>query len=144
MRSWAYLCTTMPELTPDMVDAFNALKVFPLATASKDGVPNVVPMGSVFLIDPETIWIGDNFMHKSLKNVLENPKAALYLYGAGAKGCYQIKGDVTVKTSGAEHAHMVEMLHEKKPNLPAKSLLILKITSVFECMPGADAGKQLI
>ena len=101
-------------------------------------------MGSVFLIDPETIWIGDNFMHKSLKNVLENPRAALYLYGAGAKGCYQIKADVTVKTSGAEHARMVEMIHEKKPNLPAKSLLILKITGVFECMPGAEAGKQLI
>lgn len=134
----------MPGLTPEMIEAFNALKVFPLATASKDGVPNVAPMGSVFLIDPETIWIGDNFMHKSLKNVLENPKAAIYIYGAGAKGCYQVKADVTVKTSGPEHARMAEMIHEKKPNLPAKSLLILKVTSVFECMPGADAGKQLV
>jgi predicted pyridoxine 5'-phosphate oxidase superfamily flavin-nucleotide-binding protein len=134
----------MPALTPEMIEAFNALKVFPLATASQDGIPNVVPMASVFLIDPETIWIGDNFMHKSLKNVLENPRAALYVYGPGAKGCYQIKADVTVKTSGAEHARMAEMIHEKKPNLSAKSLLILKITSVFECMPGADAGRQLV
>lgn len=144
MRYRGYLLTTMPALTQEIIEAFNALKVFPFATASKDGVPNVAPMGSVFLIDPETIWVGDNFMHKSLKNVLENPKAALYLYGAGAKGCYQIKADVTVKTSGPEHARMTEMIHEKKPNLPAKSLLILKITGVFECMPGADAGKQLL
>lgn len=134
----------MVSLNSDMIEAFNALKVFPLATASKDGIPNVAPMGSVFLIDPETIWVGDNFMHKSLKNVLENPKAALYLYGAGAKGCYQIKADVTIKTSGPEHERMAAMIHEKKPNLPAKSLLILKITGVFECMPGTDAGKQLI
>ena len=134
----------MAALTPDMIEALKAVKVFPLATASKDGIPNVAPMGSVFLIDPETIWIGDNFMHKSLKNVLENPKAAIYIYGPGAKGCYQVKADVTVKTSGAEHAKMVEMIHNMKPNLPAKSLLILKITSVFECMPGANAGKQLV
>lgn len=134
----------MAALTPEMIESFNAVKAFPLATASKDGIPNVVPMGSVFLIDPETIWIGDNFMHKSLKNVLENPKAALYIYGPGAKGCFQVKADVTVKTSGAEHSRMAEMVHAKHPNLSAKSLLILKITSVFECMPGAEAGKQLI
>ena len=134
----------MAALTPAMKEAFEALKVFPLATASKAGIPNVVPMGSVFLIDDETIWIGDNFMHKTLQNVLENPKAALYLYGPGAKGCFQIKADVTVKTSGEEHAKMKAMIHEKKPNLPAKSLLILKVTEVFECMPGAEAGKKLV
>jgi len=134
----------MTALTPEMKAAFEAVKVFPLATASKSGIPNVAPMGSVFLMDDETIWIGDNFMQKTLANVLENPKAALYVYGAGAKGCYQIKADVTVKTSGEEHARMKAMIHEKKPNLPAKSLLILKITEVYECMPGAEAGKRFL
>ncbi len=134
----------MVALTPEMKDAFSQVKTFPLATASKSGVPNVAPMGSVFLIDDETIWIGDNFMLKSLKNVQENPKAALYIYGPGAKGCFQVKGDITVKTDGPEHARMKAMIHEKKPNLSAKSLLILKITDVFECMPGADAGKKLL
>lgn len=134
----------MTALTPEIKEAIEAIKVFPLATASKSGIPNVAPMGSVFLIDDETIWIGDNFMQKSLQNVLENPKAAIYVYGPGAKGCYQIKGDITVKTSGEEYAKMKAMIHEKKPNLPAKSLLIFKITDVFECMPGADAGKKLL
>jgi len=126
------------------MDAIKEIKVFPFATASKNGVPNVAPMGSVFQIDPETIWIGDNFMVKSLANVLENPKAALYVYGPGVKGCFQIKADVTVKTSGPEYEKMKEMIHAMKPNLPAKSLLVLKITEVFECMPGAEAGKRLL
>ncbi len=133
----------MTALTAEMQKAFEVIKVFPLATASKSGIPNVVPMASVFLIDEKTIWIGDNFMQKTLANVLENPKAALYVYGAGAKGCLQIKADVTVKTSGEEHAKMKAMIQEKKPNLPAKSLLILKITEVYECMPGTEAGKQI-
>lgn len=134
----------MAALTQVMKDAFEVVKVFPLATASKAGIPNVAPMGSVFLIDDETIWIGDNFMHKTLENILENPKAALYLYGPGAKGCFQIKGDVVVKTSGEEHAKIKAMIQEKKPNLPVKSLLIMKITDVFECMPGAEAGRKLL
>ena len=133
----------MTVLTEEMQIAFKAVKVFPLATASKSGIPNVVPMASVFLIDEKTIWIGDNFMQKTLANVLENPKAALYVYGAGAKGCLQIKADVTVKTSGEEHAKMKAMIHAKKPNLPAKSLLILKITEIYDCMPGTEAGKQI-
>jgi len=33
---------------------------------------------------------------------------------------------------------------DKKPGLPAKSLLIMKITEVFECMPGPSAGKKLL
>lgn len=134
----------MTALTPEMKKAFDVVTVYPLATASKSGIPNVAPMGSVFLVDDETIWIGDNFMHKTLANVLENPKASIYVYGAGAKGCIQIKGDITVKTSGEEHAKMKAMIQEKKPNLPAKSLLILKITEVYDCMPGAEAGKQIL
>lgn len=134
----------MVALTGEMTEAFRAVKTFPLATSSKEGVPNVAPMGSVFLIDPETIWIGDNFMHKTLANLTENPKAAIYVYGPGAKGCYQIKADVSIRTSGPEHEKLKTMVQGKKPNLCCKSLLILKITDVFECMPGLDAGKKLL
>lgn len=134
----------MTALTPAIMDAFKEMKVFSLATASKSGVPNVAPMGSVFLIDEETIWIGDNFMSKTLANVLENPKAAIYIYGPGIVGCYQIKADVTVKTSGEEHAKLKAMIQEKKPNLSVKSILILKVSEVFDCMPREGAGKRLL
>ena len=50
------------KLTPEMMEAFRAGRIFPLATASKDGEPNVSPMGAVYLRDAETIWIGDQFM----------------------------------------------------------------------------------
>ena len=39
----------MVELTSEMTEMFKAAKYFPLATASKSGEPNVVPVGSVFL-----------------------------------------------------------------------------------------------
>ena len=52
----------MAKMTQQMADIFRATKTFMLATASKDGVPNVAPMGMVILQDDlETIWIVDNY-----------------------------------------------------------------------------------
>jgi len=134
----------MPQLTEEMIQSFRAMKFFPLATASRDGEPNVVPMGAVFLMDPETIWIGDQFMKTTIQNVKENPRASLYVWGPDVKGCYKIKATVTVKTSGQEYETMKMKVKEKKPTLNCRSLLILKITGVYECLPGQDAGKILI
>ena len=52
----------MVKLDEKMKTAFSKVKIFPVATASKDGVPNVVPIGFCQLVDDETIWIADNFM----------------------------------------------------------------------------------
>ena len=134
----------MAKLTEEIIESIGKLKVFPLATASKDGVPNVAPMGALIVKDPETIWIEDNFMNKTLANVEENPKAAIFVYGAGAKGCFQIKADVIVKKSGTELKEMKAKMEAAKPGLPGKGLLILKVTDVFQCMPGPEAGKKLI
>jgi predicted pyridoxine 5'-phosphate oxidase superfamily flavin-nucleotide-binding protein len=39
---------------------------------------------------------------------------------------------------------MKKMVQEKKPGLPAKSLLLVKITEVYEYMPGLSAGKKIL
>jgi hypothetical protein len=131
-------------MTDEIIEAVGKMKAFPLATASKDGIPNVAPMGAYRIKDSETIWIQDNFMNKTLAIVEENPKAAVYIYGDGAKGCYQIKADVIVKKSGPELEEMKAYVEERKPGLPGKGLLILKVTGVFQCRPGPEAGKQLL
>jgi predicted pyridoxine 5'-phosphate oxidase superfamily flavin-nucleotide-binding protein len=84
----------MAQMTPEIMTALRAGRIFPLATASGNGEPNVAPMGGVFARDPETIWIGNQFMKTSIQNVLENPRACLYVWGPGITGCYKIKGDV--------------------------------------------------
>jgi predicted pyridoxine 5'-phosphate oxidase superfamily flavin-nucleotide-binding protein len=50
---------------------------------------------------------------------------------------------VVVKTSGAEYEKVKAMIKAKNEKFPAKSLLILTITEVFECTPGASAGKKI-
>ena len=134
----------MVRLTAKMVEAFRAGRIFPLATASKDGEPNVAPMGAVYLRDAETIWIGDQFMKTTLENVLENPRACLYVWGPGIKGCYKVKGDIAVFTGGADYETMREEVKKAKPNLLCRSLLVMKVTAVYDCMAGEHAGERLV
>ena len=65
------------------------------------------------------------------------------LWDPEKKRCFQIKGTITVKTSGPEYEKIKARIKTKGPRYPAKGLLVLKITEVFNCTPGADAGKKI-
>ncbi len=134
----------MTNLTSEIKEAFHKMKIFPVATSSKDGVPNVAPIGIVELVSDDTIWITDNFMKKTLENLKENPKIAMYIWGPEIKGCYQIKGTASIKSHGKEYDEMKAKINKKNPALPARSLVIVKITEVYECSPGANAGNKVI
>jgi len=134
----------MVKLTAEMKEAFSKMKVFPFATATREGTPNVIPLGIVWLIDDETIWVVDNFMNKTLSNLRVNPKVALYVWGPEIKGCCQIKGVASIRTSGKEFDDMKARVNQKNPALPARSLVIIRITEVFECQPGPKAGMKVL
>jgi uncharacterized protein len=134
----------MVKLTAEMKEAFGKMKVFPVATATKDGTPNVIPLGIAWLMSDDTVWFVDNFMNKTLSNLRVNPKIAFYLWGPEIKGCYQIKGVADIKVSGKEYDEMKAKINEKNPALPARSLVIVKITEIFECKPGPTAGVKIL
>jgi predicted pyridoxine 5'-phosphate oxidase superfamily flavin-nucleotide-binding protein len=134
----------MVKLSEEIKTAFSKVKIFPVATASKDGIPNVVPIGFCQLMDDETIWIVDNFMLKSLANLKENPNVAIYVWGPDTGGCFQIKGKANVIDSGEKFEKMRSIVNSAKPGLPAKTLVEVEITEVFQCAPGPGAGKKLL
>ena len=134
----------MVKLNADMKEMFEKAPIYPLTTASKEGEPNVAPMKSVWLVDDETLHICDNYMNKSLANLQENPRAALYFWGPDTKGCVQVKGDVEIRTSGEEYERVKAKMKEKGDKYPAKSLIVLKIKEIYNCAPGEDAGKKLL
>lgn len=134
----------MVALTGEIKTAMATMKAFPVATASAGGWPNVVPIAFVELVDDETIWLADNFMKKTLANILENPKISLYVWGPETKGCYQIKGTVEYLTSGPDFEKMQFTVRAKMAQAPAKGLIVMKITDVFQCNPGPEAGAKLL
>ena len=134
----------MVALSNEIKEILTRTKVMPMATASKSGIPNVAPMASIQLVGDDTVWIMDNYMVKTLENLKENPVVALYFYDVESKRCFQIKGATEIRTSGPEYEQFRDRVKTKSDKYPAKSLIIMKITDVFECTPGKEAGKKVL
>ena len=70
----------MAKLTQEMQEMFNRVGIKQLATAGKNGVPNVVPINFMKLLDEETILASAVFMTKTFNNLKENPVCAISIW----------------------------------------------------------------
>lgn len=131
----------MVNLSEEMKTAFLKVKPFPVATASKDGVPNVVPIEFCWLEDDESVWIGDNFMVKSWQTLKKIPLCNLCL-GPETGGCFQIKEKEQIYSSGEKFEKMKANVHASKPGLSAKSLIEVKILGFSGMLQGLKQGKN--
>jgi hypothetical protein len=132
----------MVKLTDEIKESLTGTKIVFLATASKEGTPNVVPIGAFKLLDDETLLISDQFFNKTLKNLRENPKIAISYWGE--KGGFQIKGSITLHTNDEVFKQDVAWMKELRPNLVPKSAVVMKITEAFIVKAGPDAGKKIL
>jgi len=113
----------MVQLTDEIKESLAATKIVFFATASKDSVPNAVPIGAFKLLDDEAILISDQYFNKTLANMKENPKVAISFWGE--KGGYQIKGTVTLHTSDEIFRKDVAWMKELRPQLVPKSAVVM-------------------
>jgi uncharacterized protein len=132
----------MVKLTDEIKESLTGTKVFFLATSSRDSRPNVVPIGAFKLLDDGTALISDQFFNKTLRNLKENPQVAVSWWGT--KGGFQIKGPVTIHTSGDIFDQDVAWVKSIRADLQAKSAVVMKITDVYQVKPGAEAGKKIL
>ena len=68
-----------------MKEAFGKMKVFPVATATKEGTPNVIPPGIAEHLRDDTLCFVDNFMTKTLSTFRVKPKIAFFIWGLISK-----------------------------------------------------------
>jgi hypothetical protein len=130
------------KLTEEVKETVKGVKNIFLATCSKAGVPNVIPMGAFKVLDDETILLSDQFMQKSLTNMKENPRIAIAYWGE--KGGFQIKGTVTLHTNDQVFKDDVAWVKGIKATLNPKTAIVMKITDVYVVKPGPDAGKKIL
>jgi predicted pyridoxine 5'-phosphate oxidase superfamily flavin-nucleotide-binding protein len=129
-------------LTEEMKDAIEKDNLVFLATATKDGVPNVVPIGFARPIENDTILIVDNFLKKTRKNLEDNPKAALVVRDA-SKAPYQFKGSVEIVESGKYFDQAVDWATSVMSQLSPKAAVLLKVEEVYSVQPGPGAGSKV-
>ena len=135
----------MAKMNQRIKEIFEKQETIVLATATKDGLPNVVPVNAKKIIDDETILISDQFFNKTLKNLQVNPQLAITVWDK-LEG-YQIKGTATIETSGKRFEETAKWIDEigKKLNLPIKSkgAIIVKLTEIYNVSPGPQAGTRV-
>ena len=132
----------MVRLTDEIKESLRATKTAFLATASKKGIPNVVPIAAINDLDDGTILISDQFFNKTLQNMKENPRIALSWWGE--KGGFQIKGSITIHTNDAVFKKNITWMKEKFPAFTPKSAVLVTITDVFLVKPGPEPGKKIL
>jgi predicted pyridoxine 5'-phosphate oxidase superfamily flavin-nucleotide-binding protein len=135
----------MARLTKDMKDVMEQTRGHAIATCTKDGIPNVVPIHFVKILSDDEIMMADVFMKKTYENIQHNPVMAISVWDWDAKPRkgYQLKGTPRIETSGKIYDMAVEMVKAEKPDLTAKSAVVVKITDIFVTSPGPDAGKNV-
>jgi predicted pyridoxine 5'-phosphate oxidase superfamily flavin-nucleotide-binding protein len=133
----------MGKLSTALKNAIEKAELFPLATASDSGLPNVVPIKFVLIENDDELWLVDNFMDKTLQNLQQNPAAALNILIPDDNISFQIKGHTRIETEGANYQRMRDVVLKVKPDAPAKSLIVMDITEIFDCWPGNKIGQRL-
>ncbi len=128
-------------MTEEMMDAIEKDLVF-LATASSEGIPNVVPIGFARPIDNGSILIADNYMNKTRKNIEENPNVAIVTKDA-QKNPYQFKGTAEIFDSGKIFDEVVEWAQNVMTKLNPKAAIVIKVTEIYSVQPGPEAGKKV-
>ena len=135
----------MAQMTERMKALFDKVLTVVLSTVSEDGIPNAVPVGAKKIIDDETILMSDQFFNKTLANMKANPRVAVTFW-EDHEG-YQLKGSVTIETSGQRFEDAARWIDERSKELgfplKSKGAVILQIEEIYGVAPGPGAGRKL-
>jgi len=134
----------MVRLPQNVIDALNRCKPFPLATCSKEGVPNVAYVGALKVLDDGTLLVANNFMKKTIANIEQNPVAAVVVWDPKSAESYQVKFAVEVVDSGEQFEEFKAGIKKKFPKFPVHSMLVLRPTEVYNSMHGDHAGERIV
>jgi len=129
----------MAKLTSEMRAMFER-QLSVIATASKDGTPNIGPKGSMYVFDDETLAYSEGTGEKTLRNLQQNPKVAVMVVDREKTDGYQIKGTAELLTSGDFFEKVAKKQEERKRPRP-KSVVKVRIEEIYSVKPGMTGKK---
>ncbi|MFQ5665562.1 MAG: pyridoxamine 5'-phosphate oxidase family protein [Candidatus Binatia bacterium] len=90
----------MARLTQEMKDLIDRVRFCNAATASRDGLPNVSPKGSIMWLDDETIAFCDFRSIHTRENLKTNPQIAVSIVDGDHGRFFQLKGTAELLGAG--------------------------------------------
>jgi len=129
---------------PKFVQEFFPGKMAWVATATREGVPNVTPKGTVKVLDDQHVVFADLFSLKTRQNLEQNPKVAVTVIDPSTHKGYQVKGTAELLSSGPLYDQMAADLKGALATLPVPKYVVkISVESVYDQSVGPDAGKQI-
>ena len=101
----------MVKLTPREIAFLKSNAVCRLATASKDGRPQVTPV--VYALDETSFVVAVDYGTKKLKNVRENPNVALVVDRLRPTKAVAVEGKCKVYERGSEYLRLLGLLMKR-------------------------------
>ena len=129
----------MAKLTKEMKAMFEQ-QLSVIATASKDGTPNIGPKGSMYAFDDETLAYSEGTGEKTLKNLQQNPKVAVMVVDREKTNGYQVKGTAELLSSGNFFEQVAKRQEERQRPRP-KSVVKIRIEEIYSVKPGITAKR---
>jgi uncharacterized protein len=99
------------KLSAGEIDFLKENEMCRLATASKIGEPHVVPVSYVW--DENSAYIVTDYGTRKLKNMKENPHAAVLVDASGTRKLLLISGPVEIIDKGEEYRRLYKLFHSK-------------------------------
>lgn len=90
----------MAKISEEVKKIISEVRPAMVATASKDGKPNVSPRGSFRVLDDEQVIFTDGGRMYTLANIRENPKVSAIVYNAETRQGCRIWGTAEILESG--------------------------------------------
>lgn len=117
----------MAQLTDEVKKAISKQEVFPVATSNQDGIPNVVYIKYLKVIDDQTVLIADNYLNKTRDNILNNGKITFVVLDDD-KGSYQIKGTAERLTKGDMFDEVQKWALDR---LPRTAAVVMNVEEIY-------------
>ena len=133
----------MAQITREMQEFISKVKTPAIATASKDGKPNVVPITFTKVISENEILLVDNYMNKTRANIEENPVVAISAWHLEEGMGYQFKGKARIETTGKIFEESIQWVKSRRPQTDPKAAIIVEVDEIYSIGPGERAGKRI-
>ncbi len=121
----------MTKIPDNVKKSISAQDVFPVATSTSDGVPNIIYIRYLKVVDDNTILMADNYFNKTRDNIVNNGKIAFVVLKED-KGSFQLKGTAKRVTEGPMFDELQRWVPDKYPRVAA---VVMHVDQIY-C--GAD------
>ena len=129
----------MAKLTSEMKVMFEK-QLAVIATANKDGLPNVGPKGSMHVVDDDTLAYSEGTGQKTFRNLQQNHNVAVLVVDREKGDGFQLKGTAELLASGDFFERVARRQEERKRPRP-KHVVKIKIEEVYSVKSGMTEKK---